>query len=126
MPTRSSTETRPKKRRKTVEFVGGPDETLPLDDDKKTRPESTEDTVETESAEARLESHCLFISPISHSGPIDSPNMPHSYVLWVGNFVSSLFHIEPTTEDDLGARISTQRRRQFIYLKTRKKTITSI
>ena len=52
--------------------------------------------------------------------------MPHFDVLWVGYFAVSLTHIDPKTEDDSGARISTQRRRQFIYSKTRKRTITSI
>jgi hypothetical protein len=85
MPRRSSSsETRPKKRRKTVEFVGDPEGSLPLDDDKETRPESTEDTVETESAEARFESHRLSIS---HFGSIGSPNMPHFDVLWVGTLL---------------------------------------
>ena len=57
MPHYSSSETRPKKRRKTVGFVGDPEGSLPVDNDKETRPESTEDTVETESAEAHFGSH---------------------------------------------------------------------
>jgi len=105
MPRRSSSsETRPKKRRRTVEFVDDPEGSPPLENDKGTRPESTEDAVETESSEARFESHS---STISHLGPIESPNMPHSDVLWVGYFVVLLIHIEPKTEGDLAARTST-------------------
>lgn len=57
MPHYSSSETRPKKRRKTVGFVGDPEGSPLLDNDDETRLESTEDTVETESAEAHFESH---------------------------------------------------------------------
>lgn len=55
----SSSETRPKKRRKIVEFVDDPEGSLPFDNDNETRPESTE---ETESAEAYFVSHRLSIS----------------------------------------------------------------
>jgi len=102
MPRRSSSsETRPKKRQRTVEFVDDPEGSPPLENDKGTRPESMEDA---ESSEARFESHS---SPISHLGPIESSNMPHSDVLWVGYFVVLLIHIEPKTEGDLAARTST-------------------
>ena len=106
MPRRSSSsETRPKKRRRTVELFGDSEESLPLDGDKGTRPESTVDVVETESAEARFES---YRSSISNFGPVGSSNMPHFDVLWVGYFVVFLIHIELKTEGDLGAHISTQ------------------
>jgi hypothetical protein len=53
MPPRSkSPETRPKKRRKTVDFDDGHEETIPVSDEKETRPESM---METESAEVRFE-----------------------------------------------------------------------
>ena len=124
MPHRSSSsETRPKKRKKTVGFVGDPEGSHLFGNDKETRPESTEDTVETESAEVHFGSQKLSIP---HFVPIGSSNMPHFDVLWVGYVVVSLINIDPKTEADLGARISTQRRRQFIYSKTRKRTITSI
>ena len=57
MPHCSSSETRPKKRRKTVGFVSDPEGSPLFDNDNETRLESTEDTVETESAEAHFESH---------------------------------------------------------------------
>ncbi len=82
----SSSETRPKKRRKTVGFAGDPEGSLLFDNDKETRPESTEDTLETESAEAHFESHRLSIS---HFVPIGSSDLPHFDVLWVGYFVVS-------------------------------------
>jgi hypothetical protein len=106
MPRHSkSAETRPKKRRKTVEFEGDPEESIPVDDDKEARPELPEDTAETESAEARYESYGLSIS---HSNHIEPSNMPHCDVLWVGNLVATLMCVEPKTEGDLVARISTQ------------------
>ena len=85
-----SSETRPRKRRKTVGFVGDPEGSLLFDNDKETRPESTADTVlETESV---VETHRLSIS---HFVPIGSPNVPHFDVLWVGYFVVSLINIDP-------------------------------
>ena len=80
MPRSKSSETRPKKRRKTVGFNSDLVESIPVDDEKETRPESTDDTVETESTGARFESHRLYIS---HSKPIGASNMSHSDVHWV-------------------------------------------
>ena len=80
MPRSKSSETRPKKRRKIVGFNSNLVEPIPVDDDKETRPESTDDASQTESAEARFESHRLSIS---HSKPVGASNMPHSDVLWV-------------------------------------------
>lgn len=61
MPCRSkSSDTRPKKRRKTVDFEDDPEELIPVDGDEKTRPESPEDTMEIQSAEARFESRRLI------------------------------------------------------------------
>ena len=68
----SSSETCPKKRKKTVGFVGDPEGPLTFDNDKETRPESSEDTVETETTEAHFESHQ---SSISHFVPTGSPNL---------------------------------------------------
>jgi len=82
MPRSKSSETHPKKRRKIVSFGGDPEESDPIDNDKETRPESTDDTVETESAEA----HRL---PVPHSKTIGSPNMSPLDVLWVGNSIDA-------------------------------------
>jgi len=90
MPRSKSSETRPKKRRKIVSFGGDPGESDPIDDDKETRPESTDDVVETESAEASFESHRL---PITHSQTIGPSNMSHLDVLWVGHCVASSIYI---------------------------------
>ena len=82
MPRSKSSESRPKKRRKTVGFNDDLVEPIPVDDDEETRPESTDDTVETESVAAR--SFELDLLSISHSKPIGASNMPHYDVHWVG------------------------------------------
>ena len=54
MPLSKSSESRPRKRRKTVGFNDDLVEPIPVDHDEETRPESTDDTVETESVAARF------------------------------------------------------------------------